>query len=166
VVSYTAVSPLPAHRNGGRRFVFCGTFPRITPGRRYRPLCPSEPGLSSATKPKPGGRGRPPNSSWCSVRDANSTSLDLHVVDFGARSPDRVAWPSHPFRSVASLPGGAAARTGLTPTTNHPGAQCRSTHAARRARRRKDRLARLTRHPNAKRAGQSVEHRAPTVRRS
>ena len=30
-----------------RRYVFCGTFPRVTPGRRYRPPCPVEPGLSS-----------------------------------------------------------------------------------------------------------------------
>jgi hypothetical protein len=30
-----------------RRFVFCGTFPRVTPGRRYRPPCPEEPGPSS-----------------------------------------------------------------------------------------------------------------------
>src|SRR5216683_6919005 len=31
-----------------RRSVFCGTFPRVTPGRRYRPPCPAEPGPSSA----------------------------------------------------------------------------------------------------------------------
>ena len=30
-----------------RRFVFCGTVPRVTPGRRYRPPCPAEPGPSS-----------------------------------------------------------------------------------------------------------------------
>ena len=29
------------------RFVFCGTFPRVTPGGRYPPPCPAEPGLSS-----------------------------------------------------------------------------------------------------------------------
>jgi hypothetical protein len=29
------------------RFVFCGTFPDLTIGRRYRPSCPTEPGLSS-----------------------------------------------------------------------------------------------------------------------
>src|ERR1700689_5250510 len=29
------------------RSVFCGTFPRVTPGRRYRPPCPAEPGPSS-----------------------------------------------------------------------------------------------------------------------
>src|SRR5580693_8470623 len=29
------------------RSVFCGTFPRVTPGRCYRPPCPAEPGPSS-----------------------------------------------------------------------------------------------------------------------
>ena len=29
------------------RCVFCGTFPRVSPGRRYRPPCPSMSGLSS-----------------------------------------------------------------------------------------------------------------------
>jgi len=37
-----------------RRSALCGTFPRITPGRRYRPPCPVEPGLSSATEPVSG----------------------------------------------------------------------------------------------------------------
>ena len=49
--SYRTFSPLPrlaalAGRSAGR-YVFCGTFPRVTPGRRYRPPCPAEPGLSS-----------------------------------------------------------------------------------------------------------------------
>src|ERR1700704_6425222 len=30
-----------------RRCRFCGTFPRVSPGRRYRPPCPSVSGLSS-----------------------------------------------------------------------------------------------------------------------
>src|SRR6185437_4785688 len=36
VVSYTTVSPLPRPRrsHGARRFVFCGTVPRVTPGCR------------------------------------------------------------------------------------------------------------------------------------
>jgi hypothetical protein len=33
-----------------RRSVFCGTIPRVTPGRRYRPPCPVEPGPSSARR--------------------------------------------------------------------------------------------------------------------
>jgi hypothetical protein len=47
VVSYTAVSPLPVLAD--RRFVFCGTVPRVTPGGCYPPPRPVEPGLSSAT---------------------------------------------------------------------------------------------------------------------
>ena len=34
-------------RAGRRRYVFCGTFPRIAPGGRYPPRCPLESGLSS-----------------------------------------------------------------------------------------------------------------------
>ena len=49
VVSYTAVSPLPL----ARRFIFCGAFPRVTPGGRYPPPFPVEPGRSSWTRPKP-----------------------------------------------------------------------------------------------------------------
>ena len=30
-----------------RRYIFCGTFRRLTPPRRYLALCPVEPGLSS-----------------------------------------------------------------------------------------------------------------------
>ncbi len=32
---------------GHRRSILCGTFPRLAAGRRYRPPCPAEPGLSS-----------------------------------------------------------------------------------------------------------------------
>src|SRR5947207_7778708 len=45
VVSYTTVSPLPRLTPG--RSAFCGTVPRVAPGRRYRPPCPVEPGPSS-----------------------------------------------------------------------------------------------------------------------
>src|ERR671917_1227488 len=40
----------PTAARAGRelgRCVFCGTFPRVSPGRRYRPPCPSMSGLSS-----------------------------------------------------------------------------------------------------------------------
>jgi len=49
VVSYTTVSPLPfAHPRVRKwRSVFCGTVPRVTPGRCYRPPCRVEPGPSS-----------------------------------------------------------------------------------------------------------------------
>ena len=45
VRSYRTFSPLPAI--AGRRFVFCGTFRRLAPPRRYLAPCPAEPGLSS-----------------------------------------------------------------------------------------------------------------------
>jgi len=45
-----------------RRFAFCGTIPRVTPGRRYRPPCPAEPGPSSARQAFPARRGRPASS--------------------------------------------------------------------------------------------------------
>ena len=41
------------------RSVFCGTFPRVTPGRRYRPPCPAEPGPSSTLLADQERRGRP-----------------------------------------------------------------------------------------------------------
>ena len=69
VVSYTAVSPLPRVPDA-RRSVFCGTIPRVTPGRRYRPPCPVEPGPSSpGLRPArpPGRLTRPqdtPNATW------------------------------------------------------------------------------------------------------
>jgi hypothetical protein len=42
-----------------RRSVFCGTIPRVTPGRRYRPPRPAEPGPSSAPGHARQRRGRP-----------------------------------------------------------------------------------------------------------
>ena len=45
-------------RRDSGRCVFCGTFPGVTPGRRYRPPCPVESGLSSA--PALRRRQRPP----------------------------------------------------------------------------------------------------------
>ncbi len=56
-------SPMPG------RSVFCGTFPRVTPGRRYRPPCPAEPGPSSPgpeAPARPSGRlaRRSPSIGW------------------------------------------------------------------------------------------------------
>jgi hypothetical protein len=45
-----------------RRFAFCGTVPRVAPGRRYRPPCPAEPGPSSARQLLLTRRGRPAGS--------------------------------------------------------------------------------------------------------
>jgi len=45
VRSYRTFSPLPV--TSDRRYIFCGTFRRLTPPRRYLAPCPMEPGLSS-----------------------------------------------------------------------------------------------------------------------
>ena len=52
VRSYRTVSPLPASLLTLRRFVFCCTFRRLTPPRRYLAPCPQEPGLSSTFREK------------------------------------------------------------------------------------------------------------------
>ena len=46
VRSYRTISPLPSAKYS-RRYIFCGTFHRFTPSRRYLALYPVEPGLSS-----------------------------------------------------------------------------------------------------------------------
>ena len=43
VSSYLTISPLPINR----RYIFCGTFPKIALGGRYPPPCPMMSGLSS-----------------------------------------------------------------------------------------------------------------------
>ena len=45
VVSYTAISPLPACED--RRYTFCCTFLGVTSTGRYPASCPVKPGLSS-----------------------------------------------------------------------------------------------------------------------
>ena len=39
VRSYRTLSPLPAGLTAGRRFAFCGTFPRVAPAGRYPAPC-------------------------------------------------------------------------------------------------------------------------------
>jgi len=46
VRSYRTFSPLPNCKTI-RRYIFCGTFRRLAPPRRYLALYPVEPGLSS-----------------------------------------------------------------------------------------------------------------------
>lgn len=48
VVSYTTLSALPTTASCGRRSTLCCTFSRVTPGGRYPPFSPAEPGRSSA----------------------------------------------------------------------------------------------------------------------
>jgi hypothetical protein len=40
----------PRENPGHRRYVFCGTFRRLAPPRRYLAPCPAEPGLSSTAQ--------------------------------------------------------------------------------------------------------------------
>ena len=48
VRSYRTISPLPtAELVSDGRYIFCCTFRRFSPPRRYLALCPMEPGLSS-----------------------------------------------------------------------------------------------------------------------
>ena len=42
---FTLTDPTP--ENVSRRYIFCGTFRRLAPPRRYLAPCPMEPGLSS-----------------------------------------------------------------------------------------------------------------------
>ena len=79
MVSYTTVSPLPPRGRG--RSALCCTFPRVTPGRRYRPPCPLEPGLSST---RLACRGRPADSSL--HRDSNSGPLPYQGSALTARA--------------------------------------------------------------------------------
>ena len=51
VRSYRTISPLPDLAKGLRRCIFCGTFRRLAPPRRYLAPCPLEPGLSSTGEP-------------------------------------------------------------------------------------------------------------------
>jgi len=52
VRSYRTISPLPL----SGRYIFCGTFRRLAPPRRYLALCPVEPGLSSPRTERLSGR--------------------------------------------------------------------------------------------------------------
>ncbi len=72
VRSYHTISPLPL----ARRYIFCGTFRRLTSPRRYLASCPAEPGLSS-----PGG-----DCPADSVRIVNIIQIDRQVL-FHCRRP-------------------------------------------------------------------------------
>ncbi len=51
VRSYRTISPLPVPGEPDhRRYIFCGTFRRLAPPRRYLASCPMEPGLSSTSE--------------------------------------------------------------------------------------------------------------------
>ena len=53
VRSYRTISPLPEGYKARWRYIFCGTFRRLAPPRRYLASCPAEPGLSSLPTHRP-----------------------------------------------------------------------------------------------------------------
>ncbi len=70
-----------------RRFAFCGTVPRVTPGGRYPPPCPVEPGRSSGGCGAPP-RGRPAGSSAVrTMVPGGRPRLDLAVAATFLLSP-------------------------------------------------------------------------------
>ena len=84
VSSYLTVSPLPRSdhcRIARWRFAFCGTFPGLAAGRRYRPPCPAEPGLSS----------RPPDG-WTSDRLVPSRSSGSTIPQTDRGEPVWSTW--------------------------------------------------------------------------
>jgi len=91
------------------RSVFCGTIPRVTPGRRYRPPCPAEPGPSSA---RHACRGRPADS-------PAATPRLWQPARQGAARSGRL-WRHPP----------AAARLATSTALNKPCAQCTSALSA------------------------------------
>src|SRR4029453_3684299 len=64
-------------RSHDRRFAFCGTVPRVTPGGRYPPPCPVESGLSSPIQfPRPT---RPPGPLVRRDCQPTGTATDLRL---------------------------------------------------------------------------------------
>ena len=129
VVSYTAVSPLPAgSRSHDRRFAFCGTVPRVTPGGRYPPPCPVESGLSSAIRfPGPT---RPPGRLVRRDCQPTGTPTDLRLFKSGklqagahnAQSMDR--HPQEIWRASRSMDTCPAPRPRLDGVAVHCSAGC------------------------------------------
>ena len=108
---YRTISPLPdpppapSAGRGHRRCVFCGTFPSLAAGRRYRPPCPAEPGLSSRRKLPVGSSGRRPSGP---LRDHH------HRHSTGYPRPGRLLARSNlePCRYSGCPPGGVRCQHG------------------------------------------------------
>ncbi len=66
VRSYRTISPLLRPQPG--RYIFCGTFRRLAPPRRYLAPCPMEPGLSSTTRRRQRLSGRLPGLTLGGIR--------------------------------------------------------------------------------------------------
>ncbi len=87
VRSYRTISPLPVNLRPRRRYVFCGTVPRVAPGWRCQPPCPIQFGLSSRTS-------RP--ASWLCHEQAGSASrlraCTVPAIAFAHSTGDIVEW--------------------------------------------------------------------------
>ena len=103
VRSYRTISPLPAEPKARRRrYLFCGTIPRLTPGWRYQPPYPAQFGLSS----------RAP---WTrAITFAHSTASIIPAIAPHTRPPGPLSAPTRP--SSSPRPPGA----GMLPTEPRP----------------------------------------------
>src|SRR5699024_2995767 len=114
VVSYTTLSPLPRLL---RRFAFCGTIPRVTPGGRYPPPCSAESGLSSVQRPALQ-RDRPADSSAINQSTAASKLRRRSPAppEYVRTAPCGTGLPSppsigHPTFASDGCPGSTSARS-------------------------------------------------------
>jgi hypothetical protein len=95
---------------GPRRSVFCGTVPRVTPGGRYPPPCPVEPGRSSR-RSRRSPRGRPPGSSAVVTMLPGRPGGQAHGAGRPGSAPERI--PPGPAELTQ-------ARTAPSPTPGPP----------------------------------------------
>jgi hypothetical protein len=85
VRSYRTISPLPvrdARADAPSAVCFCGTFPRVSPGGRYPPPCPSVSGLSSRGFLSPRGRSArsADGSPWLQGRNPERKGVPLVAI--------------------------------------------------------------------------------------
>ena len=117
------------------RSVFCGTVPRVTPGRRYRPPCPVEPGPSSpGLRPaRPPGRltraQDTPNDHRAGVADRGGARERRERFDRRGLQQALILRDSRP-RQGLRLP--ASARTPVLPSPGAAGSRYRRRSARAR----------------------------------
>ncbi len=129
VRSYRTFSPLPDPACAGhRRYVFCGTFRRLAPPRRYLAPCPAEPGLSSAAIA--GGRDCPADSPGmvtdrAITRGRHAAPAPVGRADsWACRSDGPYCGPPAPPASIAAVHAGCAPGSARQPRP----AAARPTH--------------------------------------
>ncbi len=91
---------------GMGRSVLCGTVPRVTPGRCYRPPCPVEPGPSSPGRASTSRRGRPAGSPSLKDRRGSGRSRSYPARHHSPAGPE----PGRPPPPVAPVPSPAPGR--------------------------------------------------------